>query len=89
MGTAFHGAAVITLDAKGRITAERVVGEQFLPADDRFMWTMDTFLNQQTGYFFEMNPSLSWSAVRTLIVESAVTSCSTSCSATAPIPIIE
>ena len=21
------------------------------------MWTMDTFLNQQTGYFFEMNPS--------------------------------
>ena len=21
------------------------------------MWTMDTFLNEQTGYFFEMNPS--------------------------------
>ena len=21
------------------------------------MWTLDTFLNQQTGYFFEMNPS--------------------------------
>ena len=31
--------------------------DEFLSADDRFMWTMDTFLNQQTGYFFEMNPS--------------------------------
>ena len=30
--------------------------DEFLSADDRFMWTMDTFLNQQTGYFFEMNP---------------------------------
>ena len=31
--------------------------DELLSADDRFMWTMDTFLNQQTGYFFEMNPS--------------------------------
>ena len=31
--------------------------DEFLGADDRFMWTIDTFLNQQTGYFFEMNPS--------------------------------
>lgn len=31
--------------------------DEFLRADDRFMWTMDTFLNEQTGYFFEMNPS--------------------------------
>lgn len=31
--------------------------DEFLSGDDRFMWTMDTFLNQQTGYFFEMNPS--------------------------------
>ena len=31
--------------------------DEFLSADDRFMWTMDTFLDQQTGYFFEMNPS--------------------------------
>ncbi len=31
--------------------------DEFLGADDRFMWTMDTFLDQQTGYFFEMNPS--------------------------------
>ena len=31
--------------------------DEFLSADDRFMWTMDTFLDQQSGYFFEMNPS--------------------------------
>jgi hypothetical protein len=31
--------------------------DEFLSADDRFMWTIDPFLNQQTGYFFEMNPS--------------------------------
>lgn len=31
--------------------------DEFLSADDRFMWTMDTFGNEQTGYFFEMNPS--------------------------------
>src|SRR5688572_26344034 len=31
--------------------------DEFLPADDRFMWTIDTFNNQQSGYFFEMNPS--------------------------------
>jgi hypothetical protein len=31
--------------------------DEFLSADDRFMWTMDTFLDQRSGYFFEMNPS--------------------------------
>ena len=31
--------------------------DEFLQADDRFMWNIDTFNNQQTGYFFEMNPS--------------------------------
>ena len=31
--------------------------DEFLSADDRFMWTLDPFLNQQSGYFFEMNPS--------------------------------
>ncbi|MGE4054579.1 MAG: carbohydrate binding family 9 domain-containing protein, partial [Vicinamibacterales bacterium] len=31
--------------------------DEFLQSDDRFMWTIDTFNNQQTGYFFEMNPS--------------------------------
>ena len=28
-----------------------------LSSDDGFMWTIDTFLDGRTGYFFEMNPS--------------------------------
>jgi hypothetical protein len=31
--------------------------DEFLSADDRFMWTIDTFLDARSGYFFEMNPS--------------------------------
>jgi len=31
--------------------------DEFLGADDRFMWTIDTFLDGRTAYFFEMNPS--------------------------------
>jgi hypothetical protein len=31
--------------------------DEFLPADDRFMWRIDTFLDERSGYFFEMNPS--------------------------------
>jgi hypothetical protein len=29
----------------------------FLGSDDRFMWTIDTFLDGRSAYFFEMNPS--------------------------------
>jgi len=31
--------------------------DDLLQSDDRFMWNIDTFNNQQSGYFFEMNPS--------------------------------
>src|SRR5687767_9770919 len=31
--------------------------DQFLSSDDRFMWTIDTYLDARSGYFFEMNPS--------------------------------
>jgi hypothetical protein len=31
--------------------------DEFLSADDRFQWTIDTFLDGRTGYFFETNPS--------------------------------
>jgi len=31
--------------------------DQFLPADDRFMWVIDPFLTGQSGYHFETNPS--------------------------------
>lgn len=30
---------------------------EFLSSDDRFMWTIDTFLDARSGYFSEMNPS--------------------------------
>ncbi len=41
---------------------DRWIGWQFrrderLFSDDGFMWTIDTFLDGRTGYFFEMNPS--------------------------------
>jgi len=28
-----------------------------LPSDDKLQWTIDTFLDGRTGYFFEMNPN--------------------------------
>jgi hypothetical protein len=31
--------------------------DEQLFSDDAFMWTIDTFLDGRTGYFFEMNPS--------------------------------
>jgi hypothetical protein len=41
---------------------ERVLGNQMqrdrpFDADDRFMWTLDTFLDGRTGYYFEINPA--------------------------------
>jgi hypothetical protein len=41
----------------GLLLGNTMKRDAFLSADDRFMWTLDTFLDQQTGYFFEMNPS--------------------------------
>ena len=31
--------------------------DEFLRGDDRFMWVMNPMLDNQSGYFFEMNPS--------------------------------
>ena len=31
--------------------------DEGLGSDDRFMWTIDTFLDERSGYFFEMNPA--------------------------------
>lgn len=31
--------------------------DQSFDADDRFMWTLDTFLDGRSGYFFEINPA--------------------------------
>jgi len=30
--------------------------DEFLGSDDKFRWTIDTFLDARSGYFFEMNP---------------------------------
>jgi hypothetical protein len=49
---------VICFDSEpDRLLGNTMKRDEFLGADDRFMWTMDTFLDQQSGYFFEMNPS--------------------------------
>ena len=39
-----------------RLLGNTMRRDETLGSDDRFMWTMDTFLDQQSGYFFEMNP---------------------------------
>jgi len=31
--------------------------DEFLSADDRFMWVLDTYLDARSGYYFEINPS--------------------------------
>ena len=31
--------------------------DAFLSADDRFMWVFDPYLDERSGYFFEINPS--------------------------------
>ena len=31
--------------------------DETLQSDDRFQWRIDTFLDERSGYFFEMNPS--------------------------------
>lgn len=49
---------VINFDSEpDRLMGNTMKRDEFLSADDRFMWTIDTFLDQQSGYFFEMNPS--------------------------------
>ena len=40
-----------------RLLGNTMKRDEDLLSDDRFMWTIDTFLDQQSGYLFEMNPS--------------------------------
>ena len=40
-----------------KLKRNQMVRDGFLPADDRFMWTIDPLLNGVNGYFFETNPS--------------------------------
>ena len=49
---------VICFDSEpDKLLGNTMKRDEFLSADDRFMWVIDTFLDARTGYFFEMNPS--------------------------------
>jgi hypothetical protein len=41
----------------GELLGNQMQRDQSFEADDRFMFTIDPFLNGRTGYFFEINPS--------------------------------
>ena len=40
-----------------RVLANQMQRDRSFETDDRFMWTIDTFLDGRTGYFFEINPA--------------------------------
>ena len=50
---------VICHDSEGRdhLTRYQKRRDEYLSQDDKIQWTIDTFLDGQTGYFFETNPS--------------------------------
>jgi hypothetical protein len=49
---------VICFDSEpDKLLGNTMKRDEFLRADDRFMWVIDPFFNEQGGYFFEMNPS--------------------------------
>jgi len=52
----YIGAEFFDSDPNGLI-GYQMLRDGALNADDRFMWTMDTFNDQRSGYYFEINPS--------------------------------
>ncbi len=52
----YIGAELFDSDPDGML-ANQMVRDGFLNADDRFMWTIDPFYDQRSGYFFEINPA--------------------------------
>ena len=40
----------------GGVLGNQMQRDQPFQADDRFIWTIDTFLDGRTGYYFEVNP---------------------------------
>jgi hypothetical protein len=40
-----------------QITANTMQRDASLDSDDRFMWTLDTYLDTRSAYYFEMNPN--------------------------------
>lgn len=50
------GAAMYDADPS-RVLGNQMQRDESFEADDRFMWTLDTFLDGRSGYYFEINPS--------------------------------
>lgn len=49
---------VTCLDSEpSRLLGNQMQRDQPFSADDRFMWSLDPYLDGRTGYFFEINPS--------------------------------
>lgn len=49
---------VLCFDSQpGQVLANQMQRDQSLDSDDRFMWTIDTYLDARSGYYFEINPS--------------------------------
>lgn len=49
---------VVAFDSEpGKLVRYQKRRDEFLQSDDKFQWTIDTFLDARTGYFFEMNAS--------------------------------
>jgi hypothetical protein len=52
----YIGAQFYDSDPDG-LLGNQMVRDGFLSGDDRFMWVLDPFNDQRSGYFFEINPS--------------------------------
>jgi hypothetical protein len=52
----YIGAEFFDSDPDG-VLGNQMTRDGPLEGDDRFMWTLDPFLDQRSGYFFEINPS--------------------------------
>ena len=55
-GSLYIGAQLNDSNPKG-ILGNQMVRDGALDADDRFMWILDPFNDQRSGYFFETNPA--------------------------------
>jgi Domain of unknown function (DUF5916)/Carbohydrate family 9 binding domain-like len=53
--TLYIGAQLYDSDPAG-LLGNQMVRDGFLASDDRFMWVLDPFNDQRSGYYFEINP---------------------------------
>ncbi len=51
----YIGAELLDSDPSG-ILGNQMVRDGFLSSDDRFIWVMDPYYDQRSGYYFEINP---------------------------------